>query len=48
MKKAVLLVRLAVHVAMLTVARYNARVAQNIAKREVRAIERVVNDMEVM
>lgn len=48
MKKAFVLARLAVHVAMLTVARYNARVARNIAKREVHAIERIVDEMVVI
>lgn len=46
MKKAVTLLRLAVHVAMLAIARYNVRTATKIVKREERRLDKIVNTME--
>lgn len=46
MKKAVTLLRIAVHVAMLSIARYNVRTATKIVKREERRLDKIVNEME--
>lgn len=46
MKKAVTLVRLAFHVAVLSIARYNVRTAKNIVKREENRLDKIVNEMK--
>lgn len=47
MKKALTLLQLALHVAMLSIARYNVRTATKIVKREERTLDKIVNMMEV-
>lgn len=46
MKKAVILLQLALHVAMLSIARYNVRTATKIVKREENRLDKIVNEME--